>query len=74
MIQKPARWRVINANNIQAHLAHQRQIDLDLLRAPEIIPFAIRFERTVRHAPNENFVAVEKISRQGELAIRIAVM
>src|SRR3977135_3612155 len=60
-IEKPARRRVIDAHEIDPDLAHQRKIDIHLFGATEIIPFAVRFKRTVGDALAEKFlVAFEK--------------
>src|SRR5262249_9491225 len=65
-VEKPARRRMINPQNVQTGLAHQRQIDVYLLRRPEIIPIRVRLERPVRDALNEEFLfAFEKELRPG---------
>ena len=65
-IEEPARRRMINPHNVQARLAHQRQIGIHLFRPADIISIRIRFERTVRDAFNEKLlVSVEKELRRG---------
>ena len=60
-IKKPTRRRVVNSNKIQTSLAHESEIDLDLLRPPKIIPFAVRLKGTVSDTLNkELFVTLEK--------------
>ena len=60
-IQKPAGRRMVNAHQIQPGLTHQRQIDVDLIRAAHIVSVGIRLERAVRHTFNKKlYVALEK--------------
>ncbi len=52
---------MVNPDNIETSLAHQREINVDLLRPTQIVPVGVRVERTVRNAFNEKlFVAVQK--------------
>jgi hypothetical protein len=52
---------MVNPHKIQIDLAHEREVDIDLLRPPKIVPFGIRLKRTVRNAFDEKlFVALEK--------------
>src|SRR6266545_8267923 len=60
-IKKPLRWDMINPHNVEAGLAHQRQIDVDLFRPSEIISLCIRFERSVGNPFDKKFlVSFEK--------------
>jgi len=43
-IQKPAWRRMVNPHNIQASLAHEREVKIDLLRPAKVVPFGIRLE------------------------------
>ena len=52
---------MINPHDVQADLAHQRQIGIHLFGPAEIISFRIRLERTVRDAFDEKLsVAFEE--------------
>src|SRR5262250_1194646 len=46
-IQKPARRHMVNPDNVQTGSAHERKIDIHLLRSSEIISLGIRLERPV---------------------------
>ena len=60
-IKKPARRRMINPDNVQADLAHERKVDIDLLRSSEIISFRVRLEWTVGDSFNKKLsVTFEK--------------
>src|ERR1051325_3856972 len=60
-IEKPAWRHVINSDQVQSDLAHQRKIDIHLFWLAEIISVRVRFERTVGDAFDEKLaVAVEK--------------
>jgi hypothetical protein len=60
-IKKPLRWDMINPHHIEADLAHQCQIGIDLFRSSEIISLYVRFERSVGNPFNKKFsVAFEK--------------
>src|SRR5260370_24862303 len=49
-IEKPARWSVINPHQVQATLAHQSKIDIDLLRSSQIISVRVRLKGSVSDA------------------------
>src|SRR5437868_2088315 len=60
-IEKPARRSVINPHEVQASLAHQCKIDIDLLSFSQIISVRVRLEWSVSDAFNKKFsVAFEK--------------
>ena len=41
---------MINPHNVQADLTHEREIDIYLFRAPEMISLRVRLKRPVGHA------------------------
>ena len=52
---------MINPHYVDADLAHQRQIGVDLFRLPEIISFCVRLERSVGNPFKKKLlVALEK--------------
>jgi hypothetical protein len=52
---------MINPHNVQTGLAHEAEIDIDLLGPSEIVPFGVRLERTVRDAFDEKlFVTLQE--------------
>jgi hypothetical protein len=60
-IKKPAWRRMVNPHNIQTSLAHETEIDIDLLRPPKIVSVVVRFERTVSDTLNKELsVTLEK--------------
>ena len=67
---------MINSHNIQADLTHEGEIDIHLLRPPEIVPLGVRLERTVRDAFDEKlFVAFEKeFRRRANSRVCVVVM
>src|SRR4030095_10517867 len=48
-------WGVINPPHVEADLAHQCQIGIDLFRSSEIISLYVRFERSVGNPFNKKF-------------------
>ena len=54
-IEKPLRWDMINPHHVEADLAHQCQIGIDLFRSSEIISLCVRFERSVGNPFNKKF-------------------
>ena len=60
-IEKPARRSVINPDEVQATLAHQCKIDIDLLRFSQIISVRVRLKGSVSNAFNKKLlVSFEK--------------
>src|SRR5258708_1333994 len=55
-IEKPARRRVINTDEVEPSLAHEREIDVDLLRPPEMISLRVRLDWPGGHAFNKKFL------------------
>jgi hypothetical protein len=52
---------MINPHDVQADLAHQRQIGVSLFRSSEIISLSVRLERSVGNPFKKKFpVALEK--------------
>jgi hypothetical protein len=49
---------MINADNVQTHLAHERKIDIDLLGPSEIISFRVRLEWTVGNPFNKKLSVI----------------
>ena len=47
---------MIDPNNIETNLAHQGEIDIDLLGPSQVVPFGVRVERTVRNAFNKKLI------------------
>src|SRR5215510_11186782 len=65
-VEEPARRRMINSHNVDARLAHQRQIGIHLFRPANVIAIPIRFEGTVRDTFNEKLpVSLEEELRSG---------
>ena len=47
---------MIDPNNIETNLAHQGEIDIDLIGPSQIVPFGIWVERAVCNAFNEKLI------------------
>jgi hypothetical protein len=57
---------MINADNVDAELAHQGEIPVELFGRPEIVAFGVRFEWAVGDAFNEELaVPFEEELRDG---------
>ena len=67
-IEKPERWGVINAQDVQADLPHLREIAVQLFWSAEIMPIRVRLEWPVGYALDEKLVGRlrRRISRQRE--------
>src|SRR5437016_11450081 len=60
-IEKPSRWNMVDPHHVEAGLAHQRQIGVNLLRSSEIISVCVRLERTIGDPFKKKFpIAFEK--------------
>ncbi len=55
-VHEPARWDMVDAQQVDAQFAHEREVGADFLRRADEVPGRVGMERAVGNALEEKFV------------------